>query len=211
MSKVESLTALVWRHAPSRYSGTPLVVLLKVAGLTEAKNGRARVRAHILAQMCGVTERRAQQIVEGLKKDGTLSVRYRKGKSSEFLLNVELLRTLPLAVPPEQTNQEDQTSAVEPATPQLSDAQFISGLLKKSFTNKELAIPADWQDAWPIEFQKLLDAGHTVDAIRGVARFALSVDCHREDLAKRGPVMLVEKFSPLLELAETFGSKEVAA
>ena len=205
MSKVESLTALVWRHAPSKYSGTPLVMLLKVAGLTEAKNGRARVRAHILAQMCGVTERRAQQVVEGLKKDGTLSVRYRKGKSSEFLLNVELLTALPLAVPPEQTNQEGQPKAAEPATPQLSDAQFISGLLKQSFTNKELPVPDNWEEAWPNEFQKLLDAGHSVDAIRGVARFALSVECHREGLAKRGPAILSEKFGLLQEQAATFG------
>jgi hypothetical protein len=67
MSKVESLTALVWRHAPSKYSGTPLVLLLKIAGLTDAKDGHAHVRVHILASMCGVTERRAQQIVDALK------------------------------------------------------------------------------------------------------------------------------------------------
>lgn len=205
MSKVESLTALVWRHAPSKYSGTPLVVLLKVAGLTEAKNGRARVRAHILAQMCGVTERRAQQIVEGLKKDGTLSVRYRKGKSSEFFLNVELLTALPLAVAPEQTNQEDQPKTAEPATPQLNDAQFISGLLKKSFTNNGQPTPDNWEAAWPKEFQKLLDAGHTVEFIRGVARFALTVQAHRDELYKRGPAMLVEKFALLSEQAATFG------
>ena len=205
MSKVESLTALVWRHAPSKYSGTPLVVLLKVAGLTEAKNGRARVRAHILAQMCGVTERRAQQIVEGLKKDRILTVRYRKGKSSEFLLNIELLRSLPLAVQPAEEEQPKTAEQPEAAKPQISDAQFISELLQKNFTNKEVQAPADWQTAWPIEFQKLLDAGHSVEVIRTVARFALGVQCHREELHRRGPVMLVEKFSPLLELAETFG------
>jgi hypothetical protein len=83
--------------------------------------------------------------------------------------------------------------------------------LRKSFTNRQLLVPDDFQTAWPIEFQKLLDAGHTVDSIRDVARFALSVECHREDLAKRGPAMLVEKFVPLLELSETFGRKEVAA
>jgi len=206
MSKVESLTALVWRHAPSKYSGTPLVVLLKIAGLTDAKDGYAHVRVHILAQMCGVTERRAQQIVEGLKKDRTLSVRYRKGKSSVFLLNLELLRGLPLAVKP-----VEQPKEAEPATPQISDAQFISGLLQQSFTKQELQAPADWQTAWPVEFQKMLDAGHTVEVIRSVARFALSVQCHREELANRGPVILMEKFPVLLELAETFGKKDVAA
>jgi hypothetical protein len=210
MSKVESLTAVVWRHAPSKYSGTPLVVLLKIAGLTEAKDGHAHVRIHILAQMCGVTERRAQQIVEDLKEDRILRVQYRKGKSSVFHLNIDLLRGLPLAVKPvEQTS--DEPKVTEPATANPSDAQFISELLTKSFTKKELPIPDDWQNSWPVEFQKLLDAGHTVDAIRDVARFALSVECHREELAKHGPAMLVEKFAPLLELSETFGSKEVAA
>jgi len=210
MSKVESLTALVWRHAPSKYSGTPLVVLLKIAGLTEAKDGHAHVRVHILAQMCGVTERRAQQIVEGLKKDRTLSVRYRKGKSSVFLLNLELLRGLPLAVKPVEQASDEQKEA-EPATPQISDAQFISELLQQNFVSAKVQAPSDWQTAWPIEFQKLLDAGRSVDVIRSVARFALSVLAHREELYRRGPVMLVEKFSPLLELAETFGVKGVAA
>src|SRR6201999_4492821 len=103
--KVESLTALVWRHAPSRYSGTPLVVLLKLAGLTDAKDKCAHVRMHVLASMCGITERRAQQVVEDLKKDRALKVQYRKGKSSIFVLNAEFLGSLPLVVKPVQQKQ----------------------------------------------------------------------------------------------------------
>lgn len=215
MSKIDSPTALVWKHCPTKYSGTPLVVLLKIAGLSMAKNGYAHVRVPKLAKMCGVTARRAQQIVNALRKDRILKVRYRKSQSSIFTLDLELVKSLPLALPPseEQTEQptgEEQTPEAEPATPQLSDALFISGLLKKSFGNKGLSAPDDWQAAWPTEFQKLLDAGHTVDVIRSVARFALGVECHREELVKRGPAMLVEKFAVLLELTETFGSKEAA-
>jgi len=203
MSKVESLTALVWRHAPSKYSGTPLVVLLKIAGLTDAKDGHAHVRVHILASMCGITERRAQQIVEDLKKDHILNVRYRKGKSSVFLLNVELLRGLQLAVKPVEQPSEEPKEA-EPATPQISDAQMISGLLRETFASAQVQPPSDWQTAWPIEFQKLLDGGHGVDVIRSVARFALGVLPYREEIHRRGPVVLSEKFALLQEQAKTF-------
>src|ERR1700742_817927 len=110
----ESLTALVWKHAPSKYSGTPLVVLLKIAGLTDAKNKCARIRTHILAAMCGVTERRAQQIVEELKKDHVLHIRYRKGRSSEFNLNVDHLKALPLAVQPEEPPVATEPTPAEP-------------------------------------------------------------------------------------------------
>src|ERR1051326_8413215 len=103
MSKVESPTALVWKHCPSRYSGTALVVLLKIAGLSAAKDGYAHVRVPVLAQMCGITERRAQQVVEALKKDRILKVKYRKGRSSIFVLDMELVNSLPLAV---ATNDE---------------------------------------------------------------------------------------------------------
>ncbi len=65
--------------------------------------------------------------------------------------------------------------------------------------------PSDWQTTWPIEFQKLLDAGHSVDVIRSVARFALSVLAYREELHRRGPEMLSEKFGLLQEQAKTFG------
>jgi hypothetical protein len=206
-AKVESPTAMVWRHAPSRYNGTALLLMLKIAGLSSAKDGHAHVRMNILAAMCGVKERQAQRIIEGLKADGFVKVRYRKGKSSIFVLNHEAIRSLPLAVPPEEreeTAAPEQHAAAEPAK-LGGDAAFISELLRKNFTKMNIEPSADWHVTWPAEFQKLLDAGHNVDFIRDVTRFALKVDAHRAEIVKHGPAFLVRSFALLKEQAENFG------
>jgi hypothetical protein len=205
-AKVESPTALVWRHAPSQYNGTALLLLLKIAGLSSAKDGHAHVRMNVLAAMCGVKERQAQRIIEGLKADGFVKVRYRKGKSSIFILNHDAIRSLPLAVPPEE-RQEAPTPEQQEAEPEKAsdDAKLISGKLSENFTKMNIEPPADWQTAWPADFRKLLDAGHSVDFIRDVTRFALTVEAHRAEIVKNGPAFLVRSFALLKEQAENFG------
>lgn len=200
-SERESMVALVWQHCPSKYTGSTLVVLLKLAGLS-SKEGSAWPSVEWLAKACGVERRWTQRLLTKLKADGLLSVKARKGHSNRFFLNVEEIRKLPLAVPlPEQ----DPKKAEKPAQP--GPAQELAERLRLSFTEKlPLAqIPADWQTAWPSEFQKLLDAGLTVDRIRTIARFALGVLGHREQLAKDGPAFLVRSLTTLSEQEQTFG------
>jgi len=200
-SERESIVALVWQHCPSKYTGSTLVVLLKLAGLS-SKEGSAWPSVEWLAKACGVERRWTQRLLTKLKSDGLLSVKARKGHSNKFFLNVEEIKKLPLAVP---IHQQDQKAAEEPAQP--GPAQELSKLLQLSFAEKlpQAQIPADWQTAWPNEFQKLLDAGQTVDGIRKIARFALGVQGHREQLAKDGPAFLVRSFTTLSEQEQTFG------
>jgi hypothetical protein len=114
----KNLTALVWMRCPSKYNGTHLVALLKVAGLS-AKYGKASIRVPVLAAMCGVTERAMQKTLKRLRKDGLLTVKHRKCRSSHLTLNVEEIEKLPL-VNPNPDNQQEQQAApmvAEPAKP----------------------------------------------------------------------------------------------
>jgi Helix-turn-helix domain len=203
----KQLTATVWCHAPSRYGGTALLVLLKLAGLS-AKGGYSYASVGYLAAACGATPRAVNQVLKTLRKDGVVRVKHRKGHSSHIAVNWEAMQALPLALPKEAATESQDTA--EPAK-HTGDAQNIAERLKSSFTDLNLHVPGDWEQTWPSEFQKLLDAGHTTDAIRGVARFALRVDRYREELAERGPAILVEKFAKMLEQSEIFSAKDVAA
>jgi hypothetical protein len=193
--KEDSLTALVWQHAPSRYNGTALVVLLKLAGLSSNKGGYAFPGVERLAAMCGVKERRLQYVTRQLKKANLLKVRERRGHSNMWFLNAEELRKLPLASPPPEP--EMAGTAASPAT------EFAERLQSTMSKIEGTVIPADWHTAWTAEAQKLLDAN--LDLMRDVTRFALTVLHWRELVAKNGPSVLVQNFAQLLEAYHTHG------
>jgi len=164
-------------------------VLLKLAGLS-AKDGHSYASVGYLAAACGATSRAISKVLKMLRKDGMVRVQHRKGHSSRIFVNWEAVQALPLALPPsegEQANEEEQPKAAEqpePAKP--SPAQDLASRIRFSICEKfpQAEIPSDWQTGWPAEIQKLLDAGRGVEAIRSVARFALSFQYHGEELAK---------------------------
>lgn len=205
--KEHGLTALVWMHGPSKYSGTELVVMLKLAGLSSNKEGHAWVRVKVLATMCGVDTRQVRRVLKKLKKDGLLKVQHRKGHSNRFFLNAEELKALPLVIAPRAEEQSQE--AEQPKAPQPSPAEVFAGMLHTSVL-KEVAgahVPEGWKAGWVAEIQKLTDAGHTVDVMRKVARFALDTPFWSNQLRENAPQVLVANFTKLLEQQETFGKK----
>lgn len=199
----KSLTAMVWQRCPSKYSGTQLVALLKLAGLC-AQKGHAFVRVPVLATMCGVSERAIQKTLKQLRKDGLLAVKYRKGRSSLITVNVEEVQKLPLVLPDRTAEQPKAEQAAQPGelAQTLANA-FRNGVLK--LPNAQVA--DDWQSTWPVQFQKLVDAGHSEQIIRQAARFGLKWPHFSDDFAKTGVHALVTRFSELMKRLE----KEQAA
>lgn len=176
------LVGLVWRHAPSKYSGTELVTLLKIAGLSKNINGEvyAWPSTSTLARACGIERRYAQRVLQGLKADGVLKIRTRKGHSNHIFIRVDALRALPLADPGEPSEL----------------AVNLACVLHKTILNEIVgAIPdADWNDSWPVAIQTLLDRGHSRDTVAVTARHALNDPEFRPALSTRGAVALLELF-----------------
>jgi hypothetical protein len=104
----KELVAMVWKHCPSTYKGTELLVLVKLAGLTNTAKGYAYPSLYYLSLACGlVPTRGVQKIVARLKKAGALSIKKSAGGRNRYTLNVEHIRSLPLAVPPEVEEKEE--------------------------------------------------------------------------------------------------------
>jgi len=167
------LTALVWNHAPSKYSGTPLVVLLKIAGLSSL-HGHAWPSVKRLALMCGVEERALQYVMAQLEADGILQIQRRKGHSSRYFLQVAALRSLPSVVPP-RGEATSATVTPEPAAPApaAEDGRSIAKDLVQALRKENPAsalIPLELDD-WAAKFQTLIDAGSDVQTIKKVCRF----------------------------------------
>jgi hypothetical protein len=104
----KELVAMVWKHCPSTYKGTELLVLVKLAGLTNTTKGYAYPSLYYLSLACGlVPTRGVQKIVARLKKAGVLSIKKSAGGRNRYTLNVEHIRSLPLAVPPDVEEKEE--------------------------------------------------------------------------------------------------------
>lgn len=178
MAEKESLVAKVWEHCPSRYGGTALLVLLKIAGLSASK-GYAFPSMEFLTKACGVKNRRSvQYIIKQLKKDGMLKTKRGLGGRHRFYLQVEEIEKLPLAVPRNYGQNSPEESAAEPptATPeQESAAGKFAGQLEMVIRRDipDAVVPDDWQTTWPGQIQKLLDAGHSIPLLVKVAQFAI--------------------------------------
>ena len=215
MPKLNSrLVAIVWNYAPSRYNGTHLNILLKLAGLT-CEDGYAFPRMKVLAQMCGVEERQVRYIVGQLKADKVLKVQRRKGRANHFYIQAEELLKLPLAVPPEEAEtvtpepaaepQASGTAAVAHPATELDAQRFAEQLykaMKKDLPDSQ--IPDDWQTSWPVVLQKLFDAGHSPELMMKVALFAIGhVGWASTLLEPRGAHGFVDGFDAIRKQFET--------
>jgi hypothetical protein len=108
----QTITRLVWSHCPTKFRGTELVVLLKLAGLS---SGQARSYRWVddLAQECGVKTRALQYITEHLQNAGVLHVQERNGMPNCYTLNREEIRKLPrVKAAQEPLNSLDDLGAV---------------------------------------------------------------------------------------------------
>jgi hypothetical protein len=172
MSNTEkSLTVLVWEHCPSTYNGSALVVLLKIAGLSE-RDGHAWPSMTRLALMCGMERRGLQKLTAKFVEQGILQIQQRRGHSSRFFLQVAAIRKLPSVVP---AKEEAPAVAPEPAAPAptVEDGRSIAQGLVKALRKENPAsalIPLEL-DEWAAKFQSLLDAGHSAKTVKQVCRF----------------------------------------
>jgi hypothetical protein len=90
----KTMTMLVWERCPSKFHGTDLVVLLKLAGESSA-DARCYLHVDVLAAACGIKPRALQYRTSDLEKSGVLHVEERKGTSNCYTLNREAIRRLP--------------------------------------------------------------------------------------------------------------------
>ena len=187
MNEQRNITALVWQHAPSQFSGTPLVLLLKLAGLSQ-KNGHAFAGVERLALMCGVKPRALQYALRELLKAKVVKVQKRKGHSSRYFLETETIGKMPLVIPQEQ-------KAAEPSAEAVKLAVDLEESLRKNLNG---VIPQDWKQTWPAELQKLFDAGHLDKDLRPVILFARQSEWWSAELQKSGAHGLVASFPKIL-------------
>jgi hypothetical protein len=193
----KSLTALVWQRCPGKFNSTVILVLLKLAGLSE-REGHAYMSVGTLAKMCGVTERYAHVVLKDLRKEGMLTVKHRKGHSSLITLNVEEIEKLAPVLPVREDNKTAEQA--KPAAQPGKLAQTLAGLFRSGVLKLPGAqVAEDWQTTWPVQFQSLLDAGHSEEIIRQAARLGLQFPHFSEDFAKSGAQALVTHFSALLQ------------
>jgi hypothetical protein len=185
VSEKENLTVLVWERAPSRFCGTDLVLLLKLAGLS-ALHGHAFAGVERLAAMCGVKPRALRYALRELVKAKVLKVQNRKGHSNKYFLQVDEIRKLPLV------SHKD-------ADPTAEAVKLATDLEASLRANLSAVIPADWQTTWPAELQKLFDAGHKEQDVRPVILYARKHEWWSNELRKNGAHGLVSNFVTILE------------
>jgi hypothetical protein len=167
--KQQSLTAIVWQHCPSKYTSTRLLVLLRLAGLSE-REGHAWPGVKTLAAMVGVKTRQLRYVIKSLSLDGVLRVQRRTGHSSHFFIQVDEIRKLPSVVPV----KEEVPVTPEPAAPApaVEDGRSIAASLVMALRkeNPSAIVPLEL-DEWAAKFQTLLDAGHDAKTVKQVCRF----------------------------------------
>jgi hypothetical protein len=159
-NETHSLTAVVWKHCPTRYNGTRLTVLLKIAGLSQ-RDGHAWILVENLAAMCGVKPRSLRYVLARLRKDRILKIQQRKGRSSQYFLNIAEIQKLPLVLPAETP------VPVPEAQPQR--------------TQRDL----------PGELQALIDAHNDRETVGAVFSFAQRHPHWQGQLEKGGPRIFV--------------------
>jgi hypothetical protein len=208
-----SLTAMVWQRIPGKYTSAVTLVLLKLAGLSE-REGYARMSVPTLAKMCGITERYAHMILKDLKKDGLLTVKYRKGKSSHITLSVAEIEKLALVMPErEDTKTAEQPKAEKPAAQPSAHAVELAQRIHDNGLPKmlpEAIVPDDWQTSWPVVLQPLFDAGHTLGTLRHVASSALKSQAWRKEMSADPVGTLAQNFEAFHRLWQAEQKKEAA-
>jgi hypothetical protein len=211
----QSLTALVWQHAPSRYSGTELVVLLRLAGLSE-RDGHAWPLIDTLAAMCGIKPRRLSYVLARLEEEGFLKRQRRYGHSNRYFLDVDEIRRLPSVVPakPEVPAPAATPESSAPA-PVAEDGRSIAQSLASALRAENPASPSIPLDLthWSEQFQSLLDSGHDVKTIKSVTRFGRKHQFWEIDVNTGDVVDVVVKNFPqmLMAYSKSLERKERAA
>jgi hypothetical protein len=204
----QSLTVLVWERCPSKYSGTALVLLLKLAGLS-SRDGHAWPGMDRLASMCGVTSRALRYIVKDLKKDGVLKTQSRKGHSNRFFLQVDEIEKLATIVPPRVP--ETQAPAAPEAQPR--DGRHIAQRLANALraANPAAIVPLDLT-AWAAQLQNLIAAGNQYEIVCKALKFSRSHEWWASEIAKSDPVtVLVKNFELILRQLNKAEERKVAA
>lgn len=177
----KSLTALVWEHCPTVYNGTPLVVLLKLAGLSQRK-GHAWILIDNLAAMCGVSRRTLQYVLSQLRREKVLTIQKRKGRSSQYFLRLDVIQNLPMV----QTTEAQTPVAVPEAQPQKTQSDL------------------------PGELQALIDAHHDRETVGAVFAFAQRHPHWQGQLEKSGPRIFVACYDEIRRQYRN-SKREVAA
>jgi hypothetical protein len=203
MSNTEkSLTALVWEHCPSTHNGSALVVLLKIAGLSE-RDGHAWPSMTRLALMCGIERRGLQKLTAKFVEQGILEIQQRRGHSSRFFLQVAEIRKLPSVVPAKEETPAVTVTSV-PTTPAASAnkdglriAEKLAEVLRQE--NPTVAVPADLTE-WAGKLQSLIDSGNDAGTVGRVCRFARKHEWWSGQFEKRDAVtVLTEHFALMLK------------
>jgi DNA-binding transcriptional regulator YhcF (GntR family) len=205
MTEKESLVALVWERCPSKYNGTELLAMVKLAGLSK-REGHAYPSMEFLAKSCGVSRRTMQYAISKLKKDKLLTLKRGAGGRHRYFLEPDEIQQLDLAVPRDYQDELPPEPTAEKAIVISSDAKEVAANLEKVIRNEVngAQIAEDWQTSWPAEIQTLLDAGHDVATIRKTARFAVNHEVWSStQLAPRGAHGFVGHFSEILAMYKT--------
>ena len=134
--------------------------------------------------MCGVTPRALRYALRRLVKTTVLKVQKRPGHSNRYFLNVEELKRMP---------------SIHGAEPTPQAVNLATDLEESLRVNLSGTIPADWQETWPIELQKLFDAGHTDEQLRPVIKYARQHEWWSDELRKNGAHGLVNNFTTIVE------------
>jgi DNA-binding transcriptional regulator YhcF (GntR family) len=174
------LTAAIWERGASKYAGTMLLVLLKIASMTRAE-GYSDPGVRYLAARCGCKERQVQRILRTLEQDKILITEQKAGSHGQnrYRLQLEEIRKL-----------EVVDAAYRLAT------RYKAALVKNF---PEHTIDDNWRDIWPNSMQSLIDRGFAdADIVRVTGwalkqHFALSCDAPK----------LVENFQNLTKLYNT--------
>ena len=89
----KTLTTLIWKRCTSKFRGTELVVLLKLAGMSSSQ-GCSHLRVDALAAACGIGVRALQYSVRKIEGKGLLQVTENPGRSNCYALNLEAIRKM---------------------------------------------------------------------------------------------------------------------
>jgi hypothetical protein len=85
---------LIWQRCPTKFRGTELVILLKLAGMSSSQ-GCSHLRVDALAVACGIGVRALQYSVKKIEKKGLVQVTENPGRSNCYALNLEAIRKMP--------------------------------------------------------------------------------------------------------------------
>jgi hypothetical protein len=170
------LTAAIWERGASKYTGTSLLMLLKIASMTR-NEGYAYPGVPYLAARCGCKDRQVQRILRTLEQDKILTEQ-KAGVNGQNFYRLQL----------------DEIRKLEIVDAAYRLATRYKSALVRNFP--EHVIDDNWRNTWPMSMQTLLDRKFSDADIVRVTSWALSqhfaLPCNAPTLA--------ENFSTLTKL-----------